>query len=452
MYRCVMLVISLSIAMPCFGSLEGELEKFFNSYAELSNVSGPSAYQGQSGGYYTGGSIFVKTPPRNLRPATLQLPQYSAGCGGIDLFTGGFSYINSEQLVKMMRNIGNNAQSLAFAIGMKTVMPMVANQIERFNEYAQNINQFNINSCETATAGLELIWPQADSRQDVLCRANANMTGSVGSYFDSRLHCSEKAKNAQTQESSKEINNINMAWKAIKTSAIFGNDNEFSEFLMSLSGTIIFSRDKENNLNVLDLPSLAAHSQLLKALIYGGDATVYQCDTYDKNGCLMPKLKTLKINSDKALGTRISKILSDMVHAMENDEALEASHKALLNATSIPIYRILNVYTTYAPATKLMDIHYYSNLVAYDLLYYFLVENIKNVEEMSRSQLDLGKIGHDYFARMQQAREQVDRERARSAEQANQVLSLIEKAKNVEKEIASQYAAGMKNSASVIQR
>jgi len=200
------------------------------------------------------------------------------------------------------------------------------------------------------------------------------------------------------------------------------------------------------------LPSLSTHSNLLQAIVYGGDGTVYACDTYEKNGCLRPKLNPLKISSSKALGVKITQALNEMVYAMEHDEELKPSHKALLNTTSIPVYRILNVYTTYAPATKLMDIHYYSELIAFDLLYAFLVENIKAVEEISRSEHDLGKIGGDFFVKMQKAREQVDRERAKSAEQANQVLSLIEKAKNVEKEIASQYASGMKNSSNVIQR
>ncbi|MGD9592635.1 MAG: conjugal transfer protein TraH [Candidatus Babeliales bacterium] len=452
MLRYVLLIISVCLCSASNASLEHELEKYFDSYAEINNVSGPNAYKGQSAGYYTGGSIYARTPPRIIHPVSMQLPNYSAGCGGIDLFTGGFSYINSDQLVNMMRNIGNNAQSLAFAIGLKTVMPMLANEVEQLNQWAQNINQFNINSCETAAMGLGMIWPQTEATQDVLCRANANQNGESSSYFDSRVHCSAKGNSSSKSNANNPITNLNMAWKAIKNSQIFGNDNEFAEFMMSLSGTIIFSRNENGNLSILDLPSLSTHSNLLQAIVYGGDATVYACDTYEKNGCLRPKLKPLKISSSKALGVKITQALNEMVYAMEHDEELKPSHKALLNTTSIPVYRILNVYTTYAPATKLMDIHYYSELIAFDLLYAFLVENIKAVEEISRSEHDLGKIGGDFFVKMQKAREQVDRERAKSAEQANQVLSLIEKAKNVEKEIASQYASGMKNSSNVIQR
>lgn len=441
--------------MSACASLEGELEKFFDSYAEMHNVTGPGAYKGQTGGYYTGGTLFARTPPRNMHPLTLQLPQYSAGCGGIDLFSGGFSYVNSDQLVKMMRNIGNNAKSLAFAIGLKTIQPMLANQMEYLNELAQNVNQFNINSCETAAMGLGMVWQQVDSAHDVYCRARATKEGTVANYFDGRLICNQKssAKNQDKQsETGEQLRNINIAWKAIKKSALLGEDNQFAEFLMSLSGTIIFSTDSENNLIMVDLPSLISHSDLLHALVYGGEAQIYKCDTHEMSGCLHPTLAPIRISTEKSLGTKISKTLNEMVEAMDNDEELKPAQIALLNATSIPIYRILNVYTTYAPATKLMDIQYYSELISYDLLFYFLTENIKQVEQISRSQLDIGEIGSDFFERMQTARKEVDRERARAAQQANHVLSLIEKSKNVEKEIASQYAAGMKNSAGTLQR
>lgn len=447
----VLLIISLSHGASCYASLEGELEKFFDNFSEVNNISGPSAYKGQSGGYYTGGSIFAKTSSRNIHPLTVQLPHYSAGCGGIDLYTGGFSYISSDELVKMMRNIGNNAYSLAFAIGWKTLSPLVASEAELLNQWAQNVNQFNINSCETAAIGLGMIWPQTHATQDVLCRTSMNKRGESSSYFDSRVQCNAKSSSS-IPDASNPISNLNMAWKVIKKSPFFGNDNEFSEFLMSLSGTIIFSEDAQNNQNILELPSLAAHSQLLRAIVNGGEATVYKCDTYEPTKCLHPTLKSLKISSDKALGSQITKALNEMVYAMEHDKELEPAQQALLNSTAIPIYRILNVHTTFAPATKIMDIHYYSELIAYDLLYYFLVDNIKNVEDLSRSQLDIGKIGSEFFANMQKAREQVDRERARAAQQANHVLSLIEKAKTVEKEIASQYSAGMKNSANSMQR
>jgi conjugative transfer pilus assembly protein TraH len=236
-----------------------------------------------------------------------------------------------------------------------------------------------------------------------------------------------------------------MAWKAIKSSPLFSEDNQFAEFLMSLSGTLIFYEGNQN-LNMLDLPSLASNSNLIQALVYGGDSIIYRCDTYTINGCLRPKPASISIKTEKSLGYKVTKILNEIVNRMENNEELTSAHIALLNSTSIPVYRILNVYTTYAPATKMMDIQHYAELIAYDLLYHFLVENIKNVEQLSRAQLDIGNIGQDFFIEMQKAREQVDRERARTAEQANHVLSLIEKAKNVEKELAGQFSSSMRNS------
>ncbi|MDN4704685.1 conjugal transfer protein TraH [Vibrio parahaemolyticus] len=37
-------------------------------------------------------------------------PSWKAGCGGVDMFGGSFSFINAEQLVTMMRAVAANAK------------------------------------------------------------------------------------------------------------------------------------------------------------------------------------------------------------------------------------------------------------------------------------------------------------------------------------------------------
>ena len=43
---------------------------------------------------YTGGSLMMRAPGRNYPLATVQLPSLRAGCGGIDIYGGAFSFIN----------------------------------------------------------------------------------------------------------------------------------------------------------------------------------------------------------------------------------------------------------------------------------------------------------------------------------------------------------------------
>ena len=69
-------------------------------------VVGPSTHNAQSARYTTLGGISMRTPVvPNLQLGQIQTPRFSAGCGGIDLYAGGFSAINADQFVENLRAI-----------------------------------------------------------------------------------------------------------------------------------------------------------------------------------------------------------------------------------------------------------------------------------------------------------------------------------------------------------
>jgi conjugative transfer pilus assembly protein TraH len=75
------------------------MQDWFNDIGAYGNVTGPNAYRGQTMNLYTGGSLYMRTPVRNYQLASIAPPSFTAGCGGIDLFAGSFSFINKEQFV-----------------------------------------------------------------------------------------------------------------------------------------------------------------------------------------------------------------------------------------------------------------------------------------------------------------------------------------------------------------
>ena len=90
-------------------NVNSDLNNFFNDLGFSNNTTAPNAYSGQEAGYYSGGSLFARDSVRDVQIAQVQLPSFRSGCGGIDLFTGGFSFIDSKQLVDLMNNIINNS-------------------------------------------------------------------------------------------------------------------------------------------------------------------------------------------------------------------------------------------------------------------------------------------------------------------------------------------------------
>ena len=97
--RALGAVIGAAVLMasptPALAGVEGEMQSFMSDMGAQANVTGPSAYQGQSAGYYSMGSVWSRFPQKNIQPFNIQLPHARAGCGGIDLFAGSFSFINT---------------------------------------------------------------------------------------------------------------------------------------------------------------------------------------------------------------------------------------------------------------------------------------------------------------------------------------------------------------------
>jgi conjugative transfer pilus assembly protein TraH len=94
--------------------MQNNLEKAFQALGMANNITEGGGYQDQTGGFYTGGRVFARSRVNNADLLSLQYPHYRAGCGGIDLFLGGFSYINAQQFIQLLRNIGSNASGYAF--------------------------------------------------------------------------------------------------------------------------------------------------------------------------------------------------------------------------------------------------------------------------------------------------------------------------------------------------
>ena len=98
--KCLIFSLFSVITISAFASVNSDLNNFFNDLGFSDNTTAPNAYAGQEAGYYSGGSLFARDSVRDVQIAQVQLPSFRSGCGGIDLFTGGFSFIDSKQLLE----------------------------------------------------------------------------------------------------------------------------------------------------------------------------------------------------------------------------------------------------------------------------------------------------------------------------------------------------------------
>ena len=128
-------------AAPVSANVGSELNNFFDDMGAAANATGPVAYQGQSAGYYSGGNIWTRFPQKNVNPVNLQLPGVKAGCGGIDVFSGSFSFINTDEIVAMLKATANNALGFDRA-AIEAQLAQLAHSVKDLNGRAYNRTEF----------------------------------------------------------------------------------------------------------------------------------------------------------------------------------------------------------------------------------------------------------------------------------------------------------------------
>ena len=165
------MIVSLGLcwALQSYASVSSDLGNFFDDLGYSDNATNPTAYQGQSAGYYTGGSLYARDTVRDYQLLSINMPSVNAGCSGIDLYTGSFSFINSDELIDAFKNIGNNALSYAFMLGMESMVPEAANGMQYFQSMANKVNRANIQSCQSAASLVGAAWPKTQVAQQQVC-------------------------------------------------------------------------------------------------------------------------------------------------------------------------------------------------------------------------------------------------------------------------------------------
>jgi len=392
MLRAPVLVLITTLCAPAVASVSSELERAFTNLGGLGNTTSASAYKAQSAGYYNGGSLYLRTPVHNTQLANVTLPSFTGGCSGIDLHFGGFSYISKSQAQELAKDIMSDSASYAFNLALETLSPMIATTFKDLRNVINAVNRSNINSCETAVGLVGAMAPKTKAAQKAVCQdVGAGSGGVFGDYTSARMGCGNGGQMSNVLESANSqkgyektlASNMNFAWKAIKSNAFLASNDDVAELFMSITGTVVVKHegndDSENN--EVFLPSLVGDESLLSALLHGGAAASYSCDTKGEDGCLNPSKNNLSLNKSDSLVYRIENTINNIVTKIKTDEgALTEAEKAFLQSTRLPIYKMVNVQSAFTKDRSVLDVASYSELIASDVLFKYLDETISLVD------------------------------------------------------------------------
>ena len=430
--------------------MQTNLEQAFQTLGMGHNVTEWGGYQDQTGGFYTGGSVFARSKVNNADLFSLQMPHYRAGCGGIDLFLGGFSYINTHQFIQLLRNIGSNASGYAFNLALATVTPQIKSVLDGLLAKVQEMTNQSINSCEAAATLVGGAWPQSDASSQLLCNAMGKDLGFATDWAQSRQKCGAELKREEINNRKGEKpefkdvlgDEFNIAWKAIQKNGFLKSDSQLAEFFMTLSGTIVSHR-KGGRIETVVLPSKSADPELISGMIRGNtEVEIYKCDDVSEDKCLVPSIQKISIPEKDALYGKVQTLLLSLSQKVREDKALSGAEKGFVNSTQIPVLKIIAVEMAFKEGGSPMNVADFSEAIAHDILLQYLDE-VMSIVWNSVTQLKKVQISDDMIEELRagiaDSRKLLYAKRTALFEQMAITLDLIERTQQVESKLQNMF-------------
>lgn len=113
-------------------------------------IENPKAIESQERNYFWGGGFRLRTPDMTIYPITVTPPRLDAGCSGLDIVFGGFSFLNFDYLVQFLENVVQSAPAFAFSAAMRALCDSCESIMNKLNSLANQINSINFRSCQAA--------------------------------------------------------------------------------------------------------------------------------------------------------------------------------------------------------------------------------------------------------------------------------------------------------------
>jgi len=254
----LLIMAMTTVSVPASAGLTDALNGMF-----MSNATSAGAFESQSRGGMVGGGASLRSPVRNINLVAFDPPRLSAGCGGIDLFAGSFSFINADALVALFRQIAANAVGVAFKAAIDAINPALGKLMQDFQNKLQALNQMMKNTCAVANSIVKS-FTDPSARKDMVDQASNAAAAASGSFSDlfagfTNLFSDPNSTNDQSTNNGSCEECGNPVWKALTDTSsgqYLGNPdsgetdaNRANEVVMSMIGAVIMTQPDQSSKN-----------------------------------------------------------------------------------------------------------------------------------------------------------------------------------------------------------
>lgn len=185
--------ILASCAVSSTAHAQGWAESWFDNVTYTS----PGSFADQTRGYATAGGMSGRVDVHDDYLMSMSLPKVKAGCGGIDMFLGGMSFLDADYLVQKLESILQAAPAIAFQYLLETLDEKMGNILSKMEAVTNYLNSIQVNDCRMA------------NRMVQIARGDDNMSGIIEEMTGSKSVSEGFAKSYQQSREKLKSNNNN---------------------------------------------------------------------------------------------------------------------------------------------------------------------------------------------------------------------------------------------------
>lgn len=307
--RILLMFTSILLGSNVFAAgMQTQLDSIF---LEMENYTAPGSIETQRRSAYFGGRYTYKTQIFDENLVSMRLPSAKGGCGGIDIFGGSFSFINSDQIVQLLRQVASNAQGYAFQLAMDNMCPDCTKWMNELQTKMQALNENMSNSCQLAQgiindASNMLPYKVKEKTEHSI---TASLAGVGEDFVDLTNHIAS-ADTAVRRLFDSDPDTFDESTGSVVYKALMqhsaqnwfaGGDEELIETIMSMTGTVVvgaLATGEEGDGDTTQIWVLPGNKVSIVNLIDGAEnKEIYNCsaDT-DTDHCRISPSDTKTVN------------------------------------------------------------------------------------------------------------------------------------------------------------
>jgi conjugative transfer pilus assembly protein TraH len=335
----------------------------------------------QSAGHLVGPGIVSRTRNKQIDIINFTPPSIENDfCGNMNFHMGSFSFIDGEEIIRSLGAITSNAKGYAYHLALKAMSPQIASTAETLKSWMNKVSAHNKTSCQWIQDAQKKYFPE---KALALGQCSTNRSDKDKDDTKTAEQCGKieisqsEAEKAQKDNPDSFIYNFNVAWNLLKKSSY---NNEIKEFLMSITGTIIYSKDGNRKEAMKTHYSSLLNKEFLEKLTDPANKLngIYKCKNNEYDSCLNIELKHTTISLEKAILNKLEDMQAKMRE--DNDEPWSTDQLLLIAKIDLPLIPILAVNAAYNPSFNFISLDQLAKDVMLEMISGYINEGLRNIE------------------------------------------------------------------------